>query len=97
MFNVLERTLPQVKNGLLRELTAERISVLQAELRKHGRAEATIAGFLAHLTAALAWAVDQGLLAELPKIRKPKRAKRKRPGRPDERPANHNRRIRAYA
>ncbi len=76
VFNVLESVLPQVKNGLLRELTAERISVLQAELRKRGRAEATIAGYLAHLRAALNWAVDQGLLAALPKIRKPKRAKR---------------------
>ena len=76
VFNVIERTLPQVKNGLLRELTAERISVLQADLRKRGRAEATIAGFLAYLRAALAWAVDQGLLAELPKIKRPQRAKR---------------------
>ena len=76
VFNVLEAVLPQVKNGLLRELTAERVSVLQAELRKRGRAEATIAGYLAHLRAALAWAVDQGLLAELPKMKRPKRAKR---------------------
>ena len=76
VFNVLERTLPQVKNGLLRELTAERISVLQAELRKRGRAEATIASHLSHLRAALHWAVDQGILAELPKMKRPKRAKR---------------------
>ena len=68
--------LAQVKNGLLRELTAERLSVWQAELRKRGRTEATISGHLAHLRAALAWAVDQGLLADLPKMKRPKRAKR---------------------
>lgn len=76
VFSVLESILPQVKNGLLRELTPERLSVWQADLRKRGRTEATISGHLAHLRAALAWAVDQGLLAELPKMKRPKRAKR---------------------
>jgi integrase len=76
IFNVLERILPQVKNGLLRELNAERFSVLQAELRKLGRAEATISGHLAHLRAALSWGVDQGLISEVPKIKKPKRGRR---------------------
>ena len=76
IFDKLETLLPKVKNGSLRDLTAERISVLQAELRKAKRAEATIAGHLAHLRAALAWACDQGLLATIPKIRKPKRARR---------------------
>jgi integrase len=76
IFNTLERILPQVKNGLLRELNAERISALQTELRKAGRAEATICGHLGHLHAALAWAVDQGLISELPKIKKPKRGRR---------------------
>jgi integrase len=76
VFSVLESILPKVKGGLLRELTAERLSVWQAELRKQGRTEATISGHQAHLRAALAWAVDQGLLAELPKMKRPKRAKR---------------------
>jgi integrase len=76
VFNRLESVLPQVRNGLLRELTAERLSVWQAEMRKRGRAEATIGSYLSHLRAALAWAVDQGILAELPKIKRPKRAKR---------------------
>ena len=76
IFNVLESILPKVKAGLLRELTAERISFLQADLRRRGRAEATIAGHLGHLRAALNWAVDQGLLAAMPEIRRPKRAKR---------------------
>ncbi len=76
IFNTLERILPIVKDGLLRELNAERISTLQAELRKASRAEATIASHLAHLHAALAWAMDQGLISELPKIKKPRRARR---------------------
>jgi integrase len=59
----------------LRDLTSERISKLQAELRKQGLAESTIAGYLAHLRAALSWAVDVGLLHRLPKIQKPRRAK----------------------
>ena len=71
VFDFLESVLPQVKNGLLRELTSERVSILQAELRKRGRAEATIGSYLAHLRAALAWAVDQGILAELPKMKRP--------------------------
>ena len=76
IFNTLERILPQVKNGLLRELNPERISALQAELRKLGRSEATIKAHRAHLKAALAWAVDQGMLSEIPKIKNPKRARR---------------------
>ncbi len=59
----------------LRDLKAERISKLQAELRKRGLAESTIAGYLAHLRAALSWAVDMGLLHRIPTIQKPKRAK----------------------
>ena len=76
VFSVLESILPQVKNGMLRELTPERLSVWQADLRKRGRTEATISGHMAHLRAALAWTVDQGLLAQLPKMKRPKRAKR---------------------
>jgi len=59
----------------LRDLKADRISKLQAELRKRGLAESTIAGYLAHLRAALSWAVDMGLLHRIPTIQKPKRAK----------------------
>ncbi len=76
IFNTLERILPVVKDGLLRELNEGRLSALQAELRKAGRAEATISGHLAHLHAALAWAADQGLISEIPKIKKPKRGRR---------------------
>ena len=93
VFNTLEAILPKVGNGLLRELTAERVSILQAELRTRGRAEATISGFLAHLRAALAWAVDQGLLED----QAASACQAKRWGRSDERPADHHRRIRADA
>jgi integrase len=76
VFNTLERILPQVRNGPLRELNAEQASALQAELRKLGRSEATIKAHLAHLHAALAWAVDQGHLSAIPKMKRPKRARR---------------------
>ena len=59
----------------LRDLTAERLSLYQAQLRTNGLAETTIAGMLAHLRAALQWAVNVGMLPVIPKIEKPKRAK----------------------
>ena len=39
------------------------------------RAESTIAGYLAHLKAALNWAVNTGMLSAIPKIKRLKRAK----------------------
>jgi integrase len=75
VLNGIESTLPKIKAGLLRDLTAERLSEWQTQLRVAGRSEATIAGHCAHLRAALAWAADQGLIPALPKIRKPKRAR----------------------
>lgn len=59
----------------LAELTAQKISDLQASLREKKRAETTIAGHMTHLRSALNWAVDQGMLARCPKIPKVKRAK----------------------
>lgn len=76
VFNAVERILPAVANGKLKDLTAARISKLQAELRQAGRAESTIEGHLAHLRAALVWAVEQEMISRLPKIRKLKRAKK---------------------
>jgi len=72
VFGAIERT---VAPRLLRDLTASRISALQARMRDDGRTEATIAGNLAHLRAALAWAVRMGLLPKVPDIPRPKRAK----------------------
>lgn len=59
----------------LRDVSAERISTFQAKLREGGRAETTISGYLAHLRAALNWAVGLSLLPRMPKIHRVKRAK----------------------
>lgn len=72
VFNALEAISVPVR---LRDLTSERLSKFQAALRKRGSAESTIAGYLAHLRAALSWAVDMELLPRISKIQKPKRAK----------------------
>ncbi len=72
VFNSVERIVNPTR---LRDLTAERISFYQAELRRQGRSEDTIASNLAHLRAALQWAVSLGLLPSLPKIERPKRVK----------------------
>ena len=72
VFNSLERI---VNPGHLRSLTAERLSHYQAVLREEGRAETTIAGYLAHVRAALNWAAGMGLVARVPKIKRPRRAK----------------------
>ncbi len=61
----------------LSDLTPERLSLFQAKLRELGLAETTIAGHLAHLRAALSWAHSVGMLAAVPKIEMPKRAKGK--------------------
>jgi len=64
-----------VKPGRIGEITARRISAFQAKLRDEGRAESTIAGMLAHLRAALRWAVENEYLSEAPRFPKLKRAK----------------------
>jgi integrase len=76
VFNAVEKALPKVTKGKLTDLTAEAISRFQAEMRDGKRSEDTIAGYLAHLRAALQWAADQGMIFMVPKIRKPQRAKR---------------------
>ncbi len=72
VLDAVERILRPKKLG---DLTADRISTFVSELRQGGRAETTIASYLAHLRAALSWAVSVKLLASVPKIKKPKRAK----------------------
>ncbi len=72
VFNAIENILNPQR---LADLTAERLSYFQAELRKGGRAEATIAAYLRHLRTALRWATDMGWLRSVPKIQKPPRAK----------------------
>ena len=72
VFNAVERILHPER---LDEITADRLSYFQAELRDGGRAEPTIRTYLAHLASALNWAVDVGFMSAMPKIQKPKRAK----------------------
>ena len=72
VFNLIESVLAPEK---LSSLTADRLSYFQAELRDGGRAEATIRSYLAHLKSSLRWAVDMGLMKDVPKIQKPQRAK----------------------
>lgn len=74
VFNLLERIINPQK---LRDLTAERISHFQAKLREGGRAESNIAGYLAHVKAALRWGVRMGMIPKAPDIQRPKRAKGK--------------------
>src|SRR5690606_21136307 len=54
---------------------AARLSYYQSKLRERGLAEVTIVGHLAYIRAALRWAVEMGLLASVPKIQMPPRAK----------------------
>jgi integrase len=70
----VERILSPIR---LQDVTEGRLTHLVAELRKQGVAETTIKGYLAHLKAALNWAVGQKLLlerAEFPKVHRSKRS-----------------------
>ena len=73
VFNMIEDVLSPKR---LYDLTAQRLSYWQSELRKGGRAEDTIKGHTAHLVSALRRAVDWGMLPELPKVTVPHRAKK---------------------
>lgn len=55
-----------LKHLRLSEITAATISHLRASLRKPGRSEATIAGYLRDLRAALSWAMESGLVTSVP-------------------------------
>jgi integrase len=72
VFDAIEQVLHPQK---LSDLTASRISRFVAVIRNGERSESTIAGYLAHLRAALSWAVNMGMLPAIPKIQKLKRAK----------------------
>ena len=88
-FNHLER-LVNPKN--LTVITPQVLSRFQADLRKSGMRETTIATHLRHLRAALGWAVSMKLLAKRPEIEMPKL----REGADvDARPTHHRRRVRA--
>ncbi|MCH8046437.1 MAG: site-specific integrase [Planctomycetes bacterium] len=72
VFNQVEKIIGPRR---LVDVTADQLSRFAAELRAAGRAESTIRSYLAHIGAALNWAVGIGLLREAPKIVHPKRAK----------------------
>ncbi len=74
VFNHVEAILNPARLG---DLTAETLSYFQAQLRKLGLKESTVGAHLAHLRSALGWAKSVGLLAEVPKIQQPHRAKGK--------------------
>ncbi len=74
VFNLIER---KVNPQRLRDMDANRISEFQQKLREGGRSEYTIKSYLAHLRAALQWAVKMNMLAAVPQISKPERTKGK--------------------
>lgn len=79
VFNLVQRILSPKK---LAQLTAQRLSYFQAELRREGKAEASIKSSLATLKSALRWATRMGLLYQAPAIEMPSRAGDKMRGRP---------------
>jgi site-specific recombinase XerC len=72
VFNHLETTINPQR---LANMTAATLSRFQAELRKTGMAETSIAAHLGHLRSALNWAVKMRLLPDMPVIEMPKQAK----------------------
>ena len=67
-----------IKPEYVSEVTESDISKYQAQRRSEGLSEATIKGHLAHIKAALGWAVDVvKLIPKAPEIKSPKRAKHK--------------------
>ncbi len=73
---VLDRVEGILNPTRLLEMSEQRLSYFAAMLRKRGVAETTIKGYLAHLKAALNWAVRQKLLTSLPAFPRIQRAKR---------------------
>ena len=65
MFNVVEDIM---RPDSLRRINPQWISLLQKRLLKGGRSAATVASHCRHLKAALNWACDQGMIAEVPKF-----------------------------
>ena len=73
---VLDRAEGILNPKRLLDMTEARLSHFVAELRRSGVAETTIKGYLAHLKAALNWAVRQKLLVIMPSFPRIQRAKR---------------------
>jgi integrase len=73
---VFDRLETEISPVRLRDLTEARLSHFAAMLRKSAVSETTILAYLAHLKAALNWAVRQKLLPALPAFPKVQRAKK---------------------
>lgn len=71
-FNHLERL---INPKQLSSLTSSVLSQFQAKLREEGMKDTTTATHLRHLRAALSWAVSMELLAKVPKIHMPAKAR----------------------
>lgn len=72
VLDAVERIINPMK---LADLSTARVSAFQAKLRERGLSESTIKGYSAYLGAALNWAKRMGLLAVVPNIESPRRAK----------------------
>jgi len=72
VFNSLEAIANPAR---LADLTPARLAHWQAKLRERGLSESTIMGHGGHLKASLNWAKRMGLLATVPTIERPRRAK----------------------
>lgn len=59
----------------VREITSERLSFYVAKQRKKGLSESTLASHVAHLRAALGYAVEWGYLLKMPELPRQQRAK----------------------
>jgi integrase len=71
----LDRVERYLNPDRLVKLTAGALSTFQAKLRDTGAKDTTIAAVLRHVKAALSWGVSVGMLAKVPKIVMPKKAK----------------------
>jgi integrase len=67
-----------------RDISGERLSGFAKTFRDNGLSEATVGAHLRHVRSALKWAVDVGMLGEVPKVKRSRRksARRKAKGCP---------------
>lgn len=75
IFDSLEQVVKSLADGKLSSLTADKIAAFVKSRRSSGVAETTIKTELAHLRAALNWAVKQDMLDKVPSMPSIKRAK----------------------
>ncbi|REJ92496.1 MAG: site-specific integrase [Planctomycetota bacterium] len=73
VFNAIERI---VRPKRLHDLSADRLSYFQSKLREEELAEASIQTYLAHLVSALRWAAKLQMIAAVPAVQRPTRAKK---------------------